>query len=212
MGTPDLKHISIADIPEEQLVDRILADQLWGSEFFQFAGMPSDMVSRQCVSLKTAPGSPKGDIDILFCAPTLPEQAVAYQVKRIKFGINQLRNRAPSKLEEFRKLAQQANLLARMGFWQVYADVFVVVDAREQNAGKAAHDGLSSEMRSLISSAVSAQFLDERVGLGVLEFTQPTDHAPFTNGSQGRHIRRFSKPAEQGEELTKWVAKVFQGI
>jgi hypothetical protein len=208
MSDPGLAHISIAEIPEDQLVDRILADPLWGSEFFYFAGMPSGMVNRKRVALEAAPGNPKGDIDVLFCAPNLPEQAVAYQVKRIKFGVNQLRIGTPGKLEEFKKLAQQANLLARMGFWQVYADVIVVIDAREQNAGRVTYQGLSSKMRSLMSSVISTQFLDERVGLGVLEFTQPMDYAPFTNGSYGLHIVRFSKPATQSEQLTKWVADV----
>jgi hypothetical protein len=209
MSAPALAHISIAEIPEDRLVDRILADPLWGTEFFHFAGMPSGMVNRTCVPLEDAPGRPKGDIDVLFCAPKLPEQAVAYQVKRIKFGINQLRNGTPGKREEFKKLTQQANLLARVGFWQVYADVIVVVDAREQNARKVTYQGLSSKMRSLISSVISTQFLDERVGLGKLEFTQPMDYAPLTNGSYGLQILRFSKPATQSEELTKWVADVF---
>lgn len=209
MSALDFVHVSIAEIPEDQLVDRILADPLWGSEFFQFAGMPPGMLNRQCVSLETAPGKRKGDIDILFCAPNLPEKAVAYQVKRIKFGISQLRNGTPSKLEEFKKLAQQVNLLAQMGFWQVYADVIVVVDAREQNAGKVTYQGLPSKMRSLMSSVISTQLLDERVGLGVLEFTQPIDYPPLTNGSHGLNVRRFSKPAMQTEELTKWVADVF---
>lgn len=96
-----------------------------------------------------------------------------------------------------------------MGFWQVYADVIVVVDAREQNAGKVTYRGLSSKLRSLVSSVVSTQFLEERVGLGVLEFTQSMDCAPFTNGSHGLHIRRFAKPATQSEELTRWVADIF---
>jgi hypothetical protein len=46
----------------------------------------------------SAPGAPKGDIDVLFSAPSIPEQTVCYQVKRIKFGINQLRNATPGKL------------------------------------------------------------------------------------------------------------------
>jgi hypothetical protein len=209
MSAPVLAHISIADIPEGKLVDRILSDPLWGLEFFQFAGMPSGMMNRQSVSLESAPGNTKGDIDVLFCAPGLPEQAVAYQVKRIKFGINQLRNGTPGKVEEFKKLTRQANLLARMGFWQVYADVVVVVDAREQNAGKVTYQGLSSKMKSLVSSNISTQFLDERVGLGVLEFTQPMDHAPFTVGTHGLHVRRFAKPERQNEELSRWVADVF---
>jgi len=143
MGASAFAHDSIAEIAEDKLVDRILTDPLWGSEFFQFAGMPSGVLNRQCVPLETAPGNPKGDIDVLFCAPNLPGQAVAYQVKRIKFGISHLRNGTPSKLREFKKLTQQANLLARMGFWQVYADVIVVVDAREQNAGQVTYQGLS---------------------------------------------------------------------
>jgi hypothetical protein len=216
MGTPPFVHESLAEIPEDKLVDRIVTDIQWGREFFQFYGMPSGMVSRQCVSLQGAPGAPKGDIDVLFSAPNRPEQAVAYQIKRVKCGINQLRNGTLGKLEEFKKLAQQANLLAQMGFWQVYAYAIVVVDAREQNAkeenaGKMTFEGLSSEMRSKVESAVSSatQLFDARVGFGVMDFVQTMDSAPFTVGTHGLHIRRFAKPAEQNEELTKWGAGIF---
>lgn len=215
MKTPDFIHDSLAEIPEDKLVDRIVTDILWGGEFFQFYGMPSGMVSMQCVSLTQAPGSPKGDIDVLFCAPELPTQAVAYQIKRIKFGINQLRNGTPSKLEEFKKLAQQTNLISRMGFWQVYADVIVVADAREQNAkaqntGKLTFQGLSSALRSLVYSAVSSAIplFDSRIGIGVMEFIQTMDSEPFTVGTDGLHIRRFCEPAPQSEELTKWVSEI----
>jgi hypothetical protein len=216
MNAPALSHDSLAEIPEDKLVDRIVTDLLWGSEFFQFYGMPSRMVPRQCVSLLSAPGAPRGDIDVLFIAPSLPEQAVAYQIKRVKCGINQLRNGRLGKLEEFKKLAQQANLLARMGFWQVYAYAIVVVDAREQNAneenaGKMTFEGLSPEMRSKVEFAVSSatQLFDARVGFGVMEFVQTMDSAPFTVGTHGLHVRRFSKPEEQDEELSKWVADIF---
>jgi hypothetical protein len=127
---------SIADIAEDKLVERLFADPLWGNEFFDLAGMPRKMLYKLRVQLNTAPGNFKGDIDVLRCAPDHPEQAVAYQLKRIKFGMDQLRNGKPTKLREYSKVARQANLVARMGFWQVYAYVVVVVDAREQNAGK----------------------------------------------------------------------------
>jgi hypothetical protein len=204
------------EIPEDKLVDRIVTDIVWGREFFQLYGMPSGMVHRQCVSLQTAPGTPRGDIDVLFGAPGLPEQSISYQIKRIKFGINQLRNGTPGKLEEFEKLAQQTNLLAQMGFWQVYAYAIVVVDAREQNAeeesaGRMIFKGSSSEMRSKIESVASSatQLFDARVGFGMMEFVQTMDSAPFTVGTHGLHIRRFSKPEAQGEQLTKWVAEIF---
>jgi hypothetical protein len=216
MKTPDLIHDSLAEIPEDKLVNRVVTDILWGREFFMFHGMPSGMVSRQCVSLTSAPGNPKGDIDVLFCAPDLPQQAVAYQIKRVKLGINQLRNGTPSKLEEFKKLAQQTNLISRMGFWQVYADVIVVADAREQNAeaqstGKLTFQGLSSELRSLLYSTVSSAipYFDSRIGIGVMEFIQTMDSEPFTDGTHGLHVRRFCEPAPQSEELTKWIAEVF---
>jgi hypothetical protein len=57
------------------------------------------------VSLHTAPGSPRGYIDVLFCAPKLPQQSAAYRVKRIKFGLNQLRNGTPGKLARRRASA-----------------------------------------------------------------------------------------------------------
>jgi len=216
MNTPDLIHQSLAEIPEEKLVDRILADVRWGREFFVFSGMPPKMVPRQCVSLTSSPGNPKGDIDVLFCTPEHPQHAVAYQIKRVKFGISQLRKGTPSKLEEFKKLAQQANLISRMGFWQVYAHIIVVVDAREQNAevegtGNLTFQGLSSDLRSLLYNEVSSaiSFFDPRVGIGVMEFTQTMDAAPFTVGTHDLHIRRFCEPASQGVELTMWVAQVF---
>ncbi len=216
MNAPDLIHDSLAEIPEDKLVNRIATDILWGREFFVLHGMPSGMLSRQCVSLTSAPGNPMGDIDVLFCAPDLPQQAVAYQIKRVKLGINQLREGTPSKLEEFKKLAQQTNLISRMGFWQVYADVIVVADAREQNAeaqstGKLTFQGLSSELQSLLYSAVSSAIplFDSRIGIGEMEFIQTMDSEPFTVGTHGLHVRRFCEPAPQSEELTKWVAEVF---
>jgi hypothetical protein len=216
MSTTPLVHESLAEIHENKLVDRIVTDILWGREFFQFYGMPSGMKNRQCVPLDSAPGNPKGDIDVLFCSPDLPQQAVAYQIKRVKCGIDQLRNGTLGKVQEFKKLSQQANLLARMGFWQVYAYAIVVVDAREQNAreqnaGRVTFQGLSSEMRSKVESAVSSatQLFDARVGFGVMDFIQTMDSAPFTVGTHGLHVHRFSEPTEQSKELTDWVTRIF---
>ncbi len=200
---------SIADIAEDKLVERLFADPLWGTEFFELAGMPRGMLGKQGVPLDSAPGKFKGDIDVLRCAPDYLDQAVGYQFKRIKFGRDQIRNGMPTKLREYSKVAQQANLVARMGFWQVYAYVVVVVDAREQNAGENTYKGLSSKLKSLVYSAVTTQPLDERVGLAVLDFTQPMDYSPFTVGTHGLHLIRLSKPATQSQELTSWVAKIF---
>jgi hypothetical protein len=211
MRATGLTHSSIAEIPEDKLVERLLSDSQWRAELFELASMPRGMVNRQKVLMDTAPGEFRGDIDALFCAPDHPEQAVAYQVKRIKFGINQIRNRKPTKLHEYKKLTQQANRVARMGLWQVYVYVLVVVDAREQNAGKNTYAGLTSELKSLVSSTISTEPLDERVGLGELVFTQPMDYAPFGTGGLDFHLHRRSKPVTQSKELTQWVAGIFAG-
>ena len=203
-----LIHNSIADISEENLVERLFSNPVRGSDLFELAGMPRKMANRQRVPLNTAPGDFKGDIDVLRCDPDHPEQAVAYQIKRIKFGINQIRNGTPNKLGEYKKVAQQANLLAQMGFWQVYAYVVVVVDTREQNSGSLTYKGLSAKLKAQVDSAISPELLKERVGLGILHFTQPMDYEPFTFGTQ-LTLRRLSTPAVQSEDLTKWVSGLF---
>jgi hypothetical protein len=73
------------------------------------------------------------------------------------------------------------------------------------------YEGWSSKMRSMVYSAVSfaSPLFDKRVGLGLLDFTQPRDYKPFTVGTHELDRRRPSEPAEQSEELTKWVADVF---
>jgi hypothetical protein len=209
MSTAGFTQASIAEIAEDKLVERLFADPIWGNEFFDIAGMPKGMLHRQRVLLDKAPGNFKGDIDVLRCAPDHPEKAVAYQLKRIKFGINQVRNGMPTKLREYNKVAQQANLLARMGFWQVYAYVVVVVDTREQNAGRNVYNGLSSKLKSVVYSAVSTQPLHERVGLAILDFTQPMDYSPFTVGTHGLHLIRLSTATTQSEDLTRWVDEIF---
>src|SRR5690349_14794624 len=156
MSTPEFTHNSIADIPEDKLVEHLLSGP-W-DELFELAGMQRGMANRQKVLLDAAPGKFKGDIDVLMCFPGHPEQAVAYQVKRIKFGISQLSNRKPSKLREYEKAVQQANRVAEMGVWQVYLYVVVVVDARRQNEGENTYAGLSTDLKSLVSTKISTQF------------------------------------------------------
>src|SRR5579859_8100898 len=137
-----MSHPSIADIPEDHLIRILLSDPYWRPNIFGLDGIPDDALDRQRVPLLTAPGHFFGDIDILLSAPDHPEQAVAFEVKRIKFGARHLRNRKPSKLGNLKKAVQQANRLAKVGFWRVYLYVVTVVDSREQNEGQVTYAGL----------------------------------------------------------------------
>jgi hypothetical protein len=202
-------HPSIAGIHEDELVERLLTDPLWRSDMFELHGIPRGLAPKRRVSLDTAPGEYRGDIDVLLCAPEHPEQAVVFEVKRIKFGAPALRpSGRPNKFREFKKAVQQANRLAQVGFWQVYLYVIVVVDAREQNAGRHTYRGLSTELKSLVTSVVTPRELSARVGLCDLEFVQPMDYPPLTVGSHSLHLHRLATAVPQSEELTKWVAGI----
>jgi hypothetical protein len=64
-------------------------------------------------------------------------------------------------------------------------------------------------MKGLVSSVISTAGLDNRIGLGELDFTQPMDYAPLSVGTHGLHLHRLSVPGSQSEELTSWVAEIF---
>src|SRR5712691_9928851 len=120
MNLRELTHLSIADIHEDELVLRLLSDPLWRLDMFELHAIPRGMLDRRKIPLETAPGDFKGDVDVLLCAPDHPEKAVAFELKRIKFGMSALRpGGRRNKLREFDKAVQQANRLAEVGFWQV---------------------------------------------------------------------------------------------
>jgi len=210
MSPLQLNHASLADIPEDELVKVLLANGYWRSRLIDYYGIPEDGAIKQRVPLDTAPGGHfKGDIDILLRAIGHPEQAVAYEAKRIKFGMSQLRKGKPSKLRELERAKQQANRLAKVGFWKVFLYVFTVVDSREQNKGQRSYAGLSNDLKQMIESAVSVQGLDQRVGLSVIDLTQATDNPPFTIDTAGIKLRRQATDAHQSVELTEWVERIF---
>jgi hypothetical protein len=206
-------HSSISDIGEASLIGQLLADLGLRSNLLGIQGIASDPVCFQNVCLDGIPSDVVTDVDILLCAPGQPESAIAVEVKRIKVGASALRSGRPNKLDELKKAVQQANLLARAGFSQVYLFVLVVVDSREKNMGKISYDGADSELRSLIEQAISVKGLNPRVGLVRYEFVQPMDHAPLGEGAlnaYGARLVRSAQKVPQPDELTRWVADLME--
>lgn len=165
---------------------------------------------RQRVLLNTIPGRQfRGDVDILLCGAGRFEEAVAYQVKRIKVGMSQLRSKSPNKLEELKLAVRQSNLLAAIGFWKVYLYVLTVVDSREYKFP--AHIPLLNEIKSKVRLSISNSVgaLKEGVGVFDVEFIQSTDRHPKTIDSSGAHLMRRAEESRQNEELTKWIAQIF---
>lgn len=199
-----MEHQSVTSIPEGQLVKRLLEDQYYRSVFFEPHGFPREALALEEVDLAGAPGGFVGDVDVLLCDPDRPDLAIAIQAKRIKFDGYDIERGSPKKLHEIAKAYEQTNRDVRVGFSQVWLYVFVVVDSREQNAGKNSYSGLSTAHLSIIYRDVSTLKLNERVGLYQIEFTQPMDHPPL-HGMYHGHLRRPAQPAIQTPELTEWV-------
>jgi hypothetical protein len=201
-----VEHQSVTSIPEGQLVKRLLEDPYYRSVCFEPYGFPREALALEEVDLAGAPGGFVGDVDVLLCAPDRPDLAIAIQAKRIKFDAYDIERGSPKKLHGIAKAYEQANRDVRVGFSQVWLYVFVVVDSREQNAGKNSYSGLSAAHLSIIYREVSTMKLNERVGLYQIEFTQPKDHPPLHGMFHG-HLRRPAQTAIQTPELTEWVRK-----
>ncbi len=207
-GAANMVHPSIADIPEDRLVEHLLAHPYWRDAVLSTHGIPDNPLDFQRVSLNDAPGGLQGDVDILVCAKDQPHLATAIEVKRVKVGAAAFRSGQPNKLQEYEKGVRQANLLSRVGFSQVYLFVLVVVDSREHNAGRTTYDGPTPELRAVIDNAIGPRDLDRRVGLIHHEFVQPMDYAPLGVGAGGKHLVRLAECAEQPAALTNWVAQL----
>ena len=203
-----MTHPSVADIPESSLVQRLLADRYWRSTILNIRGIPDQALDFERVSLRGAPGSFLGDVDIILCPESEPASATAIEVKRIKVSAGAFRRGRPNKLHEFGKGVRQANLLAAVGFSQVYLYILVVIDSRDNSAGGATYDGATSELRNAIRGAMSIAGLEPRIGLVHHEFVQSVDDAPLGRGAYFGHLERIAQAAKQSTALTEWVAQV----
>lgn len=206
--TTVLTHQSLVDIPEAELVTRLLSDAHWRSRIIGLHGIPSDVLVLPSVPLVDFPGGPTGDIDLLLVPPALPSESIAAQVKRVKVHDDTFRTEAPNKLREIAKGARQANLLAQLGFSQVYYFVFVVVDSRIRNEGRISYEGLTPGLTAKLDAAITVQGLDPGVGLVHFEFVQPMDDEPLGAGTYGGKLKRLAAPATLPTHVTEWVIEV----
>lgn len=201
------KYESLANITEGDLVERLMNNRHWRGRFIGgLQGIPSDVVHHLQVPLNKAPGSPSGDIDILLIPPGCPEQCIAIEVKRVKVSSSTFKNGIPNKLQELEKARRQANLLAKIGFAQVYCFILVVVDSRTNNSDPHSYDGLTTELATMINAAITTEGLDQRVGLIHFEFVQSINDEPLGSGTYGGHLKRLALGISQPSEITTWAS------
>lgn len=215
-GTPmPLLHDSIADIPEKDLVAKVLNDLHYRQILFNVKGMFTEGAQiLEQVELRHFRKDLTSEVDILVLPAGHPEQATAIQVKRFKAkvgldeaGFDEAITGHPKRFQElFEKGVQQANESKRVGFSQVYLWVFVAIDTRKRNSGRYTYDGADSLLRSRIQQAISPVGLDPRVGLMEFEWVQPMDRPPFELSTHGGHLERLAESSTQPAELTDWLA------
>lgn len=203
-----MTHLSLAAIPEGQLVQSLLAAPHWRQWLLGLHGIPFGIRSYPEVQLASL--GKQGDIDILLVEPGKPASAIAIQVKRVKVTESTFANGKPNKLDAIDQLKMQTNLLVGLGFSQVLAYVIVVVDSRIRNVGDFCFDGLTPELHRTIESALSAEGLAEQAGLVRFEIVQPMDFAPLTTGSHFTRSIRMPTSQVQPQSLTEWVARLVQ--
>lgn len=199
-----LQHSSLAEMSEPALVRALLSDAHWRSRVLGIHGIPNDVVPYPNVPLD---GLASGDIDILLVAPDGFDQVTAIQAKRIKVHEPTFATKMPGKLSELSKLQQQSNLLASLGFWQVYSFVLVTVDSRVNNGNQLSYAGLTASLTARIESAISLDGLSSRVGLVHFEIVQPIDHYPLGAGTFSGRLKRLAQPLAQPPAVTEWVCK-----
>lgn len=202
------EHPSLTSLPEAELVQRLLAHPFNRADLLGIRGIPSNALTLTRVPLTALPGAPKGDVDLLAWEPGRPDEAVAIEVKRFKVVVEGGSSDRPNKVHEFKKGVRQANLLAQVGFCRVYLWILVVVDSRKQNVGTVSFEGMNSELRAKVASAITTHGLDARVGVVEHELVQPMDNPPLTVGAGGVHLVRLAEATIQPEEVTAWVTTV----
>lgn len=226
-GTPlPLLHESIADIPEKELIARVLTDSHYRHTLLSIKDLTFEnaYIGRE-IELRRFRGELAGDVDILVVPREAPDESTAIQVKRFKakVSIDDAHAGHPERMRAlFAKGVEQANELARIGFSQVYLWIFIAVDTREQNRGRYTYDGADhrgypdhpkgpshrSPLDARIRNAISPAGLNLRVGLMTAEWVQPMDRAPFELGTYSGQLMRLAERACQPSELTAWLQTV----
>ena len=203
--SPNLKHDSLAEVEEGDLIRRLLSDSHWRGRVFEIHGIPENTHPLLEVVLDEL--GKKGDIDVLLVNPANPHLATAIQAKRLKVGANAFRSGKPNRMNEIKKLYKQTNLLVDLGFWKAFSFLFIVVDSRTRNLGKTQYDGLTSELTQTIEAQMSDEGLNPNAGLVVFQITQPMDDRPLGAGTFSARVVRLPSEQAQPSKVTSWVKK-----
>ena len=205
-----LLHDSIAKVKEAEFIRKLLNHVYYSHAMFGLKDLPIDNAALPQIDRRHYGAELKGDFDILVVPRETPELTTAIQVKRLGVKVG---GADQPKLETIAGRAQrlfdegvtQTSWDERLGFWQVYLWMFILVDSREQNEGRYTYEGGSVNVMSRATSPISPSRLPERVGLMTMEWVQPMDRPPLELGTSGGQLARLAQRRPQPPELTEWL-------
>lgn len=178
----------VTALTERQRIELVLQDWLfWRGVFYpQFrlsqATRYGVLVDRAVFT--SEPGKP-GDVDILFCDPERPHEAVAVECKPLTITPDDFRHGDVRRLHNLDDAVEQANGLVGIGFERSYLLALIAVDASEQTHYNLANRGPTAGHLRTIGEAIQRLPLDERVGAVCLFATQLTARDITQMGGMG---------------------------
>lgn len=150
-----------------------------------------------------------GDIDALVCTPHQPDQAVAFECKRVKIKPTAFDTLKVGKLAGLNDSVHQVRGLLEIGLSRCYLLIFVAADGRERNEFNFAGRGPTGALIRFIDDAVRRVAIPQQVGVVSIELTQPTNRNFESAGGAGIRVLRAACAQPQPPELTKRVAWSF---
>jgi hypothetical protein len=157
-------------------------------------------------SQELAPDSGEnGDVDLLVYGDAGPQQAAAYEFKRVKIAPHTFSTGSPNKLAAIAKAVHQANALERIGFSTVVLAILLVTDGRERVEFNFAFRGASHDLLRTVDSAIDLSDLRADVGVCRFEVVQPIDRDFTMSGGISVKAFRIPKIRQQPLELTQRI-------
>lgn len=207
-------HRPITDLEEHELVTTVPKHPLNRYDVTNIKGVFSTTARiLERVELREFKSTLTGDVDILVIPDDAPEHSSAIQVKRFvpQDGLEYMDAWQANRMQRlFADGMCQANETLAVGFSQVYLYVFVLIDTREQNAGRYTYKGGDSALSARVERAMSPVGLETKIGLMGFEWVQPMDRPPFELGTFDGHLVHSAERSLQPEDLTAWITVLAQ--
>lgn len=197
---------SAAAMTEPSLVKWLMADVRTRALILEGLSLPATAKSYTEVRLPfiTDPNRKPGDVDLLACEVSRPDQAVAVECKRVKVratdGAEQI-----NRLEALGGADTQARELFRLGFSRTYLGVLAVVDGRANEERNFLFRGTSDANYRRMIEFAGGLTLPGEVGLLYIEIVQPAQRSVADAAMVCVAVPRKAKRQHQPERLTTRV-------